>query len=447
MDFPQKPLMAAPTKIRWVVFALAFLSSWTLYLHRYVFGLIKPKLAEEWGLESDELGLMDSVFSLTYSGFQFPLGIAADVLGVRLILTLLTLLGAIGLALHAWAPSPSQLWFARGFFGTGQSAIFANLNRIAPFWFPKNIRTTLQGAVGVTAGRLGGLSTSLLFGYLLLGVLELDWRTATFIFAGFGVLLAALTWLFFRNTPQTHPLVNQAEVALIEGDGSALEESASLQGPTMTTREMLRRMSPRSLINFFALNVQSILSTIADNIYSAWIPLFLFEVHNLKFKEMGIYWSLPLLGGALAGLIGGVLNDRCIALTNNRRWSRTAVAMIGKGMAAALLFVAMFWYQQPYAFCIFLFFVKLFGDWSLTTSWGVVTDIGGKATASVFAFNNTVAGIGAILAPILYGFLALHYGWRAVFLSAAVTYVFCAISWLFINCTVPLLASEEIPEE
>ena len=38
--------------------------------------------------------------------------------------------------------------------------------------------------------------------------------------------------------------------------------------------------------------------------------------------------------------------------------------------------------------------VKFFGDWSLATSWGVVTDIGGRATASVFAFNNAVAGIG-----------------------------------------------------
>ena len=128
---------------------------------------------------------------------------------------------------------------------------------------------------------------------------------------------------------------------------------------------------------------------------------------------MGIYSSLPLLGGAIAGMAGGVLNDWCIAATGNRRWSRSGIAATGKGLAAVLLLVALSWYDNPYVFCGFLFAVKLVGDWSITTSWGVVTDIGGRVTASVFAFNNAVAGIGFIVAPVLFGYLAQHYGWTA----------------------------------
>ena len=75
---------------------------------------------------------------------------------------------------------------------------------------------------------------------------------------------------------------------------------------------------------------------------------------------------------------------------------------------------------------MFLFFVKFFGDWSLATSLGVVTDIGGRATASVFGFNNSVAGIGSIAAPLAFGYIADHYGWPAVFVTVAVTYVLCA---------------------
>jgi ACS family glucarate transporter-like MFS transporter len=88
-----------------------------------------------------------------------------------------------------------------------------------------------------------------------------------------------------------------------------------------------------------------------------------------------------------------------------------------------------------------LFVVKLFGDWSLTTSWGVVTDIGGRATATVFAFNNAIAGIGLIVAPILFGWIAEHFGWQPVFLAVAGTYALCALSWLFINCTIPVIAA------
>lgn len=78
---------AAPTNVRWSVFSLAFSISALLYLHRYVFAFIKPTLAEEYKLSNTQLGQLDSAFSVCYAGFQFPLGIAADVLGVHLVLT------------------------------------------------------------------------------------------------------------------------------------------------------------------------------------------------------------------------------------------------------------------------------------------------------------------------------------------------------------------------
>lgn len=432
-----------PTNVRWAVFTLACGTSWLLYLHRYTFALIKPQIAEQWGLGKDQLGLLDSAFALAYAVFQFPLGVTADVLGVRLVLTGLILVWSVGLAMHAWAPTVRQLWYARVVLGIGQSAAFATVNRIARLWFPPSIRTTLQGMAGILAGRIGGLSAYLLFGYLLLGVLELDWRTAVTILAALGVAHALAFCAVFRDAPGSHPGVNQAEALLIAGTATADPAPGAQAHSRMTVGRMLRGLSPRGLVNLAALNVQTILSTFADNIYSNWIPLFLVQVYAFDAKQMGIYSALPLLGGAVAGLVGGVLNDLCIWLTGNRRWSRSGVAAAGKGMAAVLLFAALAWYDHPYVFCAMLFFVKLFGDWSLTTAWGVVADIGGRATASVFAFNNTVAGIGAIAAPAAFGWLAHHYGWRIVFITAATTYALCAASWLVINCTIPIVRHQQ----
>jgi len=433
-----------PTKIRWAVFVLACGTSWMMYLHRYLFALIKPRIAEEWNLGTDELGLLDSAFSLAYMLFQFPLGIAADAFGVHFVLTCLILLWATGLGMHAWAPSAKYMWFARATLGMGQSAVYANLSRIAKTWFPVGIRTSLQGFAGVTSGRVGGLCGYLLIGTLMLGVLNLNWRTAVYVCVAFGVGQAILFFCVFRNSPTQHPLVNEAEAQLIEGVDA--KDSTKVAGKPekarMSVREMLTSLKPRALLNLIFLNMQTIFSTFADNIYSSWIPLFLWQVHNLKFREMGLYSSLPLLGGAIAGLIGGLLNDYFISRTGNRRWSRSGVAFCGKGMAAVLLFTGLLWYDSPYVFCAFLFFVKLFGDWSLTTTWGVVTDIGGRATASVFAYNNAIAAVGAILAPIIYGFLAEHRGWRIVFVFAAATYVMCALSWVLVNCTIPVIQSD-----
>lgn len=434
--------MTKPTKVRWSVFSLAFATSALLYLHRYVFGFIKPTLSKEWGLSNTELGQLDSAFSACYTLFQFPLGIAADVAGVHLVLSLLIGVWCGGLALMAFAPSFKVMWIGQTILGTGQSAVYACLNRVGRMWFPPAVRTTMQGSVGILAGRLGALSSGLLFASLLLGTLGLHWRTAIGIFVAVGVVHLLLFALIFRNSPREHPQVNAVEAQLIEGD---VPPTTGPTGKAPGVTAMLRSLTPRSFVNLIWLSVQNVLSTFADNIYSHWIPLFLSQVHGLKFKEMGMYSALPLLGGAAAGVLGGMLNDWLIARTGNRRWSRVGVAFVGKGIAAGLMFVALLFYERPYVFCSVLFFIKLFGDWSLTSSWGVVSDIGGKATASVFAFSNTVAGVSLITAPMVFGYVSENYGWRPVFVIVGVIYALCALSWLAVDCTIPMI--RESPEQ
>ena len=432
-----------PTNVRRTVFLLGFGTSWMLYLHRYTFALIKPKLAEEWGVGKDELGILDSVFSTCYTTAQLPLGVLGDLAGAHLVLTVLILVWSIGLAMHALAPSTTMLWWARATLGVGQSAVFAALNRVTRTWFPTSTRATVQGFIGVFAGRFGGLSANLLFGFLLVGYFEIPWRMAIYIFAGMGIAQALAFATLFRNSPRRHPRTNAAEVALITGETSSETEAPSTKPAKLERREMLQRMSPRSILNLVALNIQSILSTVADNIYSNWIPLFLAEVHALKFQEMGLYSSLPLLGGALGGALGGWLNDTILKQTGNRRWTRTGIALTGKGLAGVVLLVALLTtYDNPYVFCSMLFLVKFFGDWSLTTSWATISDIGGKATATVFALNNSIAGIGAILAPLMYGYVAEYSDWKTVFFIACGAYFLCALSWLLVNCTIPILRDE-----
>ncbi|MGE0757531.1 MAG: hypothetical protein AB7O38_10940, partial [Pirellulaceae bacterium] len=75
-----------PTRVRWQVFALAFGTSFLLYLHRYTFAFIKPILQKEWELTNTELGDLDSGFAICYSVFQFPLAVVADWLGVHIML-------------------------------------------------------------------------------------------------------------------------------------------------------------------------------------------------------------------------------------------------------------------------------------------------------------------------------------------------------------------------
>ena len=432
-----------PTQFRKVVFVLACGTSWMLYLHRYVFGLIKPKLEAEFGLGETDLGLLDSGFSIFYAGAQVPMGLAIDSVGVRYMLTGAIFVWCVGLAMHALATGTWGLVGGRVVLGTGQAGVYAALSRVTRNWFPASSRTTVQGWVGVFFGRIGGVSANLLVATVMIGIYGFTWRLAVYLLSMLGLLHALVFFLAYRNSPREHPLVNDAETSLIEERSDGDNGSEEKPPARMKIREMFSRMTTRSTRNLLWLNGQTILSTIADNIFSAWIPLFLFKVHDLKFKEMGIYSALPLLGGACGGACGGWLNDFMIRRLGDRRKARVAVGLAGKGMAAVLLLTALIWYDNPYRFCTMLFFVKFFSDWSLTTTRGVVTDIGGRSTATVFAWNNAIATTGAIVAPILYGAIAEHISWKWVFITGAAAYTLCALSWLKVDCTIPVTDETE----
>ncbi len=441
-----------PTNVRWIVFTLGCGTSWMLYLHRYTLALIKPELKKDFGLSTEELGYLDSAFSFCYSVFQFPCGILADTMGAHIYLGSIILIWSVALGMHAFAPGLKTLWFARSLFGAGQAGAFAAIGRVTRTWFPLSIRTSVQGCMGVFFGRFGGMSANLLFAFLMIGIFHLNWRTAIYLLTGIGIVHGLAFLLLFRNSPRNHPWANRAEADFIEdveaGAGSTDtdgERSNEVKPARQGTLAMLRGLRLRALVNLMCVNLASTMSTIADNIYSNWIPLFLAEVHGLNYKEMGLYSAMPLLGGALGGVFSGFLNDYLIRRTGNRRWTRSLIGAFGKGTAAVLLLIAMQYYDQPYTFCRFLFFVKFFADISLATRWGTITDISGNATASVFAFNNSVAGIGAIAAPTLYGIVAGsdEYGWKWVFIIAIAAYILCSISWLLVNCTIPLFGAAD----
>jgi sugar phosphate permease len=436
------PAEMRPTNVRWVVFVLGCGTSWMLYLHRYTFALLKPTLKDEFGLDKPQLGLLDSAFSTCYSLFQFPSGLVIDLTGVHLFLGGLIILWSIALGLHATATTTRGLWYARALFGLGQAGAFASVSRLTRTWFPSSSRTSVQGWMGVFSGRFGGLSANVLFATVMIGTIGLGWRTAIYILAGAGILLGLAFLALYRNSPRHHPLANAAEADLIEGAEPGGNVASDSVRKKLKLKEVFSRTSGRSLWNLAVLTLSSNFSTLADNIYSAWIPLFLHEVHKLEFKEMGLYSALPLLGGACGGVCGGFLNDRLIRMTGNRRLARSAVGFGGKGMGAVTLGIAMLYYSDPYVFCSMLFAVKFFADMGLASRWGTVTDIGGEATASVFALNNSLAGIAAVIAPIVYGYVSEFHGWPPVFYIAIAMYTLCAVSWLFVNCTIPVLSEE-----
>ena len=466
-----------PSRVRWKVFAAGSLTSWFLYIHRYAFSFVKSDIKQAYGLTNEDLGYLDAIFSFFYGGLQLPAGILVDVVGAHLFLTASIAIWSIGIGLHACSPYTSLLYAGRVLLGTGQCAVFAALGWLTRRWYPADIRTTVQGWMGVFFARFGGAVANILIGTVLIFAFGLGWQTAIIVLAAGGGALAVAFFIVVRNTPADHPWVNQAERELIGepyGDDDPPER--------VTFWQMVSQCTPAALVSVLLLSLAASFSTVADHIFSGWIPVFLEEGHGLGPEERGIFSSLPLIGGAIGGVIGGILNDG-MTRRLNRKTARRIMGAFGKGMAAVVMGVALFFTHQPRIFCGILCLVKVFADISLATRWGAITDMGGRYTATMFAFVNAFAVGFGILGSIAYGYMIpekpeiLHDtevvsnldpeslpgqepattstnqdpgepsaellqareeyldGWSPVLLLGFICYILCSICWLFVDCT------------
>src|SRR5262249_21381892 len=132
-----------------------------------------------------------------------------------------------------------------------------------------------------------------------------------------------------------------------------------------------------------ALLLYSFASTFADQLYVFWLPQFLVEGKGLTALEMGLFAGLPLWGGGLGVGAGGALNGLASRLTGSRRLGRSLVAFTGKALAAAIVLASLA-VTDGRAVMLVLFACKFFGDWSLSTQWGAITDVGGRAAGTLF---------------------------------------------------------------
>jgi len=387
------------TNVRWLIFALACGTSFILYLHRYTWGFIKADVGETFGWSPSQLGLLDGIFSLSYGFGQVPAGMLCDWFGPHFLLGTIIGLWSLSMGAVAMATGYTSMLAARLTFGLTQAGCYPTLSKVTRLWFPLSVRTSVQGWIATFFGRGGGAVSFFLVGTVLIGWLHLTWQQALGVLTLLGFSFAVLFALLFRNSPREHPWANEAELQLVaEGQPTTIQA-------TRTAVRWSRVLKSGNMNVFF---VQQFTSAYADNVYVYWIPLFLLTVKNVDVKGAGWMAALPLLGGAVGGMLGGTLQNYCILRTGNRRWSRSLIGLIGKMLATVFMFVSLGFDSAVVIVSIFAV-VKFFSDWSQPTVWGTVTDIAGRNSASVFGAINTVGSIAAFIAGPTMGLIIMGF--------------------------------------
>jgi MFS family permease len=189
---------------------LPFVAAYYLsYLFRSINALIAGRLASELGLGAGDLGLLTSVYFLTFAAAQIPIAVLLDRYGPRRIQSALLVAAAVGAALFAASDSFPMLLAGRALIGLGVAAALNAGFKALALWFPKDRLTLLNGLM-VMLGALGAVTATAPAEWLLAWI---GWRG---IFELFAAVTAGCAVMIYLVVPEAAP----AEPAPIHVSGA-----------------------------------------------------------------------------------------------------------------------------------------------------------------------------------------------------------------------------------
>src|SRR5712664_4192554 len=176
------------------------------YLFRTINAVMAAPLATELGLGADDLGLLTSVYFLTFAAAQIPIGILLDRYGPRRVQSVLLVIAAVGSTLFAVSDHFWMLLVGRALIGLGvASAMTAGLKALV-LWFPGD-RVPLLNGLMVMLGALGAVTATLPADLLL------DWIGWRELFGLFAALTAASAVMIYLIVPEAAPVPSGAVAA------------------------------------------------------------------------------------------------------------------------------------------------------------------------------------------------------------------------------------------
>lgn len=302
------PSAASATDARFVrtrrlVFGIVLASYVLSFFHRTAPAAIAGELTSAFAIDSAVLGTLAAMYFYVYTVLQIPVGVLADTLGPRRIVSAGSLVAGAGSLVFALAPSWGVAAVGRALVGVGVSVAFIALLKISAVWYPANRFATLNG-ITLLAGNLGAVIAGAPLAWI---VAQASWRT---VFVGLAVLSTALglaTWLFVRDEPR-------------ESGFAPLHARAALPDVVRAHwTEALRRVvaNPATWPGFFV-NVGIGGSYLA--FAGLWGVSYLEQSYGMPRVVAAQHTSVMLLGVAIGAAIVGFASDH---LRNRRGMMRT----------------------------------------------------------------------------------------------------------------------------
>jgi len=387
-----------PTRTRFVIMALLFVSVVINYLDRANLSIAAPLLGKELAIDSVKIGLVFSAFGWSYVLFQVPGGWLVDLVHPRTLYAVLIALWSAATALLGFSASLAMLFALRLAIGALEAPSFPINNRVVTTWFPERERATAIGFY--TSGQFVGLA--FLTPVLMYLQVHFGWRSVFISVGLLGIVWAAAWYIVYRG-PLTYRGANPAEIELIRQGGGLVdlsEQSVGSAKRAFNARDFGQVLSNSKL---WGLYIGQYAATSTLWFFLTWFPTYLVQYRGMSFQQAGFLASLPFLGAFVGVLCSGLLSDFLV-----RRGVSLSVARktpIVTGLLLSTSIIGANYVRTPTWIIVFMA-LGFFGNGLASITWSLVSAVAPKRliglTGGVF---NFIGNMSSITVPVIIGTL------------------------------------------
>jgi MFS family permease len=417
-----------PTAVRHWILAATTAAAFLMYLDRICMAAImnSDSFKADIPLDAQSDGWIKGAFFAAYALGQLPAGYLAVRFGARSLMSVYIVLWSAFTVLTGFATGAISLLLARVGCGLAEAGAYPISSGLLAKWSEWSKRGFTSSVVSM-GGRIGGAVAPWLTVTVIAGFG--DWRWAGWIYGAAGIFFAIFFWRVFRERPQEHPSVNEAELALLEA-GRPPESAAT--APKTYVFPWRLALTHRSLwMNSGA----QFFTNLGWAFLAVSLSKYLIEVKGVEKKLAETINTLALSIGILGLIVGGYLTDACL-----KKWGvrlGRVIPLAGSRFLAAIFFVIAMGLDNPWALMAAFGLAAFSTDSGLPALWAGLQEMCGKHTPPLFGWANMWGNMGAAIGiwvlPVLIKNWDANGDWREGLIFCASAFVLSGIFCLGFN--------------
>jgi sugar phosphate permease len=424
----------ARMNFRWQVIIWLLIGGIINYIDRASLSIAAPEMIHDLGLSRTQIGLLGTVFSWTYAVMQLPAGWIIDRFGAKKAYALAMIWWSVATYLTGVVGTVSGLLIMRALLAVGEAPCWPTAAKITAAWFPTKERGFATGIWDSSSKWGPALAPAVLVALMV----TFGWRSLFHVTGFVGIAFALIFLVFYRNPIQSKRL-SKEEFAYIEAGGGGQERSIGNSRREWTG--LFRHQSVWGMILGYFCAIW------LWNLFLVFLPLYLLDRFHISFAQLGVYASIPWIGGAVGEIIVGYLTkkmvDRGMASPIDAKRMWIVICAIGAAASAvAMPFVDSLGLTITLMTLGLAFLAAIIG-----AAWALASDVAPKSMiASVSAIQNFGGYFGGAFSPVVAGFIVDRTGSYSIALitgglvagSSALFY------WFMVKRVVPESAEGEM---